>query len=93
MRSFIIEFNELDDNELQVVFKVKEDLIFQSLLLNMIQAMADIAEMARSYYGADLEEEYDYEGKEDFVTISTKYWFPSEKDRNEFEQDACIGFF
>ena len=60
MRSFIIEFNELDDNELQVVFKVKKDLIYQSLLLNMIQAMADIVELARSYYGADLEEEYDY---------------------------------
>ena len=89
MRSFIIEFNELDNNELQVVFKV----IYQSLLLNMIQAMADIAEMARSYYGADLEEECDYEGKEDFVTISTKYWFPSEEDRNIFEQDVCIGFF
>ena len=55
--------------------------------------MADIAEMARSYYGADLEEECDYEGKEDFVTISTKYWFPSEEDRNIFEQDVCIGFF
>ena len=93
MRSFIIEFNELDDNELQVVFKVKKDLIYQSLLLNMIQAMADIVELARSYYGADLEEEYDYEGKEDFVTISTKYWFPSEEDRNIFEQDVCIGFF
>mgnify|MGYP000021003418 FL=1 len=93
MRSFIIEFNELDDNELQVVFKVKKDLIYQSLLLNMIQAMADIAELARSYYGADLEEEYDYEGKEDFVTISTKYWFPSEEDRKEFEQDICISFF
>lgn len=94
MRSFIIEFNELDNNALQIVFKVKEDLIFQSLLLNMIQAMTDIVEVARSYHGAYLEQESDYEEKaEDCVVISAKCWFPSEEDRKEFEQDICISFF